>query len=223
MNGMRRRAVRGFTLVELLIVLTTSALVMLVLFASLRTLARATEATEAVGARAEDIRLISQFLRTAFAGAVQQGSAEEETPAADTNNGQPAPVRAFFQANARALRFASVLRTRHGLSGAHYLELAVRQPDPDVPAQLVLYTQPWRPRFTGWGKSAPQMLVDRLEYLELAYQGTDPAGDWHSQWPPAQEMGAPNQSTPPLPARVRIRIKADGRLWPELIYALSAL
>ena len=217
---MSARTIRGFTLVELLIVLTTSSLVMLVLVASLRTLARATEATEAVGARAEDIRLISQFLRTAFAGAVQQGSAEEENP---QDSGQPAPVRAFFQANERALRFASVLRTRHGLSGAHYLELAVRQPDPDVPAQLVLYTQPWRPRFTGWGKSAPQLLVDRLEYLELAYQGADPAGDWHPQWPPAQEVGASNQSTPPLPARVRIRIKADGRLWPELIYALSAL
>ena len=49
---MSARTIRGFTLVELLIVLTTSALVMLVLFASLRTLARATEATEAVGARA---------------------------------------------------------------------------------------------------------------------------------------------------------------------------
>ena len=219
---MSARAIRGFTLVELLIVLTTSALVMLVLFASLRTLARATEATEAVGARAEDIRLISQFLRTAFAGAVQQGSAEEENP--QQADGKPAPVRAFFQANARAMRFASVLRTRHGLSGAHYLELAVRQPDPDVPAQLVLYTQPWRPRFTGWGKSAPQMLVDRLEYLELAYQGTDPAGDWHPQWPPAQSVAdASKPAASPLPARVRIRIKADGRLWPELIYALSAL
>ena len=109
---------------------------------------RATEATEAVGARAEDIRLVSQFLQNAFAGAVQQGSAAEENP---QDSGQPAPVRAFFHANERALRFASVLRTRHGLTGAHYLELAVRQPEPDVPAQLVLYAQPWQPRFTGWG------------------------------------------------------------------------
>ena len=216
---MSARALRGFTLVELLIVLTTGALVMLVLFASLRTLARATEATEAVGARAEDIRLVSQFLQNAFAGAVQQGSAAEENP---QDSGQPAPARAFFQANERALRFASVLRTRHGLTGAHYLELAVRQPEPDVPAQLVLYAQPWQPRFTGWGKGAAQVLVEHLEHLEFAYQGADPAGAWHTQWPPAQE-DASARATPPLPARVRIRMKADGRVWPELIYALSAL
>lgn len=196
------RRPNGFTLVEILLVLTISALLLLTLFASLRTLGSATRATAAASTRSSDVQLVSTFLRKALMNARSQGVLASGNPAQ--------PFTAFFHADADHLRWVGLLDAHHG-GGLHFMQLSHTRIDGVDSAVLRFDSAPFNNGiFNGWPAGEPQVLLPAVDAFELAYQGGD--GAWLAQWPPEKQQ---------LPTLVRVRLTVNGRHWPELIYALA--
>lgn len=206
---MRRRHAAGFTLVEVIIALTLLALIMLALISALRTFGDSGARLEARSERADDMRLISGFLRQVISEAsiIHLRRLEDGTQVPDFI-GLPA-----------ALEWQAPMPARHGVGGLHWLRLWA-WPEGDQ-FDLILQFAPYIPPVPGfesdpavrpdWDTVAQRILVRRVTSLAIAYQrrGRD---DWQENWNDPQV----------LPGRVAIRLQVDGVDWPELIVPVLA-
>ena len=207
----RRRAARGFTLVEVLIALTLLALLMLVLTSALRAMGQVEERVEQRIEAADDYRLATQLL-TDVLGRVS--ARRHASGRADGLAQVP-----FFQAGPEALAWVGIMPARFGLGGRHYLRLALEPGEGG--AQLVLRYAPWSgaPAFDAWGQAQGQVLA--LPATALALRYLNPVdGQWGASWPPP---GAAADALPAsgLPAAVEIGLEGPAPAWPPLVVALT--
>lgn len=209
-----RGAVRGFTLMEMLIALVLMSLLMLILAGAMRSVGQVSDRIDQHIDATDDYRLTMQLL-SALLDSVSARNYPLAQPASGGPNQAP-----FFQATPESLSWVGVMPARFGLGGRHYLRLAVERTEHGP--QLVLRYAPWTgaATFNDWGRAAAQVLAAPVQSLTLAYQ--DPAsGIWSPVWPPP---GIRARDLPPtlLPAAVLLQVHGPAPAWPPLAVAVTA-
>lgn len=204
-----RRAARGFTLVEIIIALTLLSLVMLALVAALRTFGDSGARLEARSERADDMRLVSAFVRQIVGDASFRHLRL-------LDSGAEVPD---FHGEPNALEWLTTMPARHGAGGLHWVRLALRDEgeDHDLVLQLAPYVPPQEAFRTDpaarpdWSSIPERVLARRVQDFAIAYQrlGRD---DWQESWIDLEV----------LPGRVAFRLEVDGTRWPDLIVPVLA-
>ena len=185
----------GFTLVEVIVSMTILALIMLATVTGLRTLGDTREAIDRMTGRADEIRAVSSFLRDTIESAVISGNSGE------LGLGGGAAESTFFVVHADSLEWKSTILFGENYGGSYFLRLAMES------GQLVLRWQ----EITGngspglWANKPSKLLVDNVEEFSVAFRQM-----FASPWLSAQKSND-------LPELVRLRLRASGRYWPDLI------
>jgi len=189
----------GFTLLEILIVLSLLAVLLTLVGGALVGANRAVMKADRYATRLDERRAAQGFLRQAISQALPLDLAD---------NGASAP--GLFVGTAQRLQFAATLPGNLGGGiQLHTIELA------GPPAQQwmqIAFAQVQDNVLRAWGE--PQVLLHGVRGLALSYRGATPEGKptgWLDAWP------WPNR----LPGTVRVKVQLDGAVgWPEEVIAL---
>lgn len=193
---------RGFTLVELLVVLVLLSLVVLAMASALRTASQTEERVDARLARIDDLRTTNNFLRSVLG----QVSAQKRGDAVPMGS---SPF--FFTGAPDAMTWVGVMPARYGAGGRYHFRLSLT----DAGA-LTLQYLPWVDSLTlpNWAAAQSSVLVTGVTALALQYQ--DASGE-PPAWAPAWSV------IDRLPDRVSIAVQTAAGAWPELVIALRVL
>lgn len=194
---------QGFTLLEMLIAFSMMSLLFLALFSSFNTIGRGWDAADKKMLKTEDMRLISDFLRSQLSQTMVVKIQGEE-----------GPVYAF-EGEDYFVRYAAPLQPLQDSGGIYLIELAVNV-DSDG-KKLEMRYAPYRPDLS-WddalGEVEPVLVYDGLHAVRFEYFAAESVDD-----DPSWEYGWMDQAVYPLLLKVAIEDK-DQRLWPELIIDL---
>lgn len=193
----------GFTLLEVLAALVLLALLMVGIYAGIRTATATVRAGSAAIERNEQVATAQQFLRRELSQALAQTIAR----GADGSS-------TVFTGGARDMRYVAPLPGYLGQLGPQWqrlqlvddgagglrlvLSLALLPPDGQAPVPL----------------GEPQVLVDGIAAGGFSYSGVDASGrpvGWTPDWPDGRQ----------LPSLVRVELRLRGQAgWPELLIPL---
>ena len=202
---MSRRAcnVAGFTLVEILVVMTLMSVIMLALGAAMRTIAQTEERVDQRLQRADEMRVATGFLSSTL-GRVSARKAPTRVGFS----------RILFSAAPDAVMWVGVMPARYGAGGRYFFRLAL-EPRREG-ADLVIRFAPWTGAavFPDWATANSRVLVRQPAGLALEYAQDDGSNQlWRADWPDPQT----------LPGRIRISIRTAAVAWPQIIIALRQL
>ena len=195
----------GFTLVEILVVMTLMSLVMLALGAAMRTIAQTEERVDQRLHRTDEMRVATGFLSSTL------GRISARKSAAPTEAGTSLYL---FEGAPRAVSWVGVMPARHGAGGRYFFRLGVELQGRD-PA-LVIRFAPWSGSgvFPDWASSDSRALVPNATGFELEYaDGSALDTTWVRQWSDPQR----------LPSRIRISLRTPAGDWPYLTIAMRQL
>lgn len=200
-----RSALRGFTLVELLVTMALLSLLMLGMASALRTMAQTEERVDARLAKADEFRVATGFLRS-IVGRVSA----RKNPTPITQGASPY----LFMGTPTALSWVGIMPARYGAGGRNFFHLAV-EPVQGSPA-LVIRFLPWvdSTEFPDWAQAESRVLVHGVTSLALTYEDArqiEPL--WVSAW----------ERTDSLPDRVRMELQTDSGPWPMWVTAMRSL
>jgi len=201
----RRSLSAGFTLVEILVVMTLMSVVMLALGSAMRTIAQTEERVDQRLQRADEMRVATNFLASTLGRISPRRS---QVPA------QVGASLPFFSARPDAVMWVGVMPARYGAGGRYFFRLALeRQADR---ADLVIRFTPWTAAavFPQWAGADSRVLLRGVTRLALEYAQEDGSSQaWLPQWPDPQT----------LPARIRISLRTAAVEWPQITVALRQL
>lgn len=195
----------GFTLIEILVVMTLMSMVMLALGAAMRTIAQTEERVDQRLQRADDMRVATGFLSSTL------GRISPRKSAAPTQVGQSLYLFAGAQS---AMTWVGVMPARYGAGGRYFFRLSLETVGSH--AALVIRFSPWLGNavFPDWAMAESRVLVANATGFALEYADDDGSGTaWLPQWSDAQR----------LPTRVRISVRTPAGDWPYLIVAMRQL
>ena len=189
---------------ELLVVLVLVSLVMLGLASTLSGTAQTGERIDARLARADELRVASDFLHEVL-GRV---SGRKVSMSRDEGSSEY-----FFAGNAQAMQWLGIMPARHGAGGRDHFRLAVE--DVAGASALVVRFTPWVADTVApdWSQAESYVLVPQLRSLELSYQSVlaEPPV-WMAQWADARQ----------LPDRVMVSIDTASGAWPAIVVPMRA-
>lgn len=197
---------RGMTLVEVVVATAILSLVVLVLGASLRSMAQSSQRIDERVDAIDEMRVGVGFLREVLARVVPLRV--------------PAPGQGLlFTAAAQEMAWVAVMPARFGAAGRHHFRLAVETLD-DGSAGLVLRYAPWAGEavFPDWAQAESRVLVPRVERFELRYGGDGVDAGWRPAWPDESTPATARDTR--LPPRVRIDLATATQVWPPVIVPL---
>jgi len=176
---MMDRLLRGFTLVEMLVVMVLLSLIMLATISALRGVAQGSDRTAEHFVRLDDERTVSDFLRGVFA----RVSARRVT--------RPERSGPLFEGAPDHVAWVGVMPARYGAVGRTFFRLAIEPSEQG--GALVLRYLPWsdQPRFPDWQQTAAQVLVPGAQGLALRYRDArqpDESLAWSPSWRPADDL-----------------------------------
>lgn len=182
----------GFTLLELLVVMSMLSLVMLGLGSGMRTMLKA---DEGIGGRMtvlDELRVARQFV-VQIVGKVSAQRVQ-----------RPDGEALLFQAQPDSLSWIGVMPARPGVGGLHQLRLAI-EPDELNRPSLVLRYHPWAADtgLVDWAQARHRVLLKGAAELTIEAQGLPPKARqnpvaWPQGW--QQGWGVPDR----LPDQIRI-------------------
>jgi general secretion pathway protein J len=195
------------TLVEVIVAMAVLSLVVLVLGASLRSVARSSQRIDERVAAIDEMRVGIGFLHEVL--------------------GRVVPVRVappgdglLFVAAPQELAWVAVMPARFGAAGRHHFRLAVETLD-DGTSSLVLRYAPWTGEavFPDWTRAEARVLVPRVTAFEVRYGGDGVGAGWWPVWPPDDPALASQGRLQP-PPRVRLDVASEVQVWPPVIVPL---
>jgi general secretion pathway protein J len=194
-----KRGQRGFTLLEIMLVLSLLGVLLTLVGGAMLGANRAVLKAQRYTTSLDDMRAAQKFLRSSIGQALPLDSSEDDSESSG-----------FFVGSAQRLQFVATLPGELG-GGIQLHTLEVKDRDLQVAFAQIQSTADGTVS-KPWGE--PQVLVHNVETLNLSYQGTTPKGQptgWLSDWPwPTR-----------LPRAVRIDAKVNGPVpWLSEVVAL---
>lgn len=199
--GLRAEA-RGFTLVELLVVMALLSLVMLAMGSALWTAAQTEERVDARLLQSDEMRTANEFLHSVLGRVSARKSAALQALGGS---------QFFFQGGEDALEWVGIMPARHGVGGRYHFHLGL-EPRGGGRALVVKFT-PWVDDATppDWGGAGIHVLAGQVQGLHIQYQDSQTE-------PPS--WGAPWADPARLPSRVLLSLQADSGAWPDMVIAM---
>jgi general secretion pathway protein J len=204
---------RGFTLLELLVVMTLLSVVMIGLVSALRTMAQTEPKIDQRLERLDEIRIARFFLQQTLARV-----SSLPLVSADSSGKKPIP----FIATPDSLIWVGIMPARPNVGGRYFFHLAIE--DTAGPRELVLRFTPWQANAPpiDWGQTEARILVKGITHIEIQAQGSPPDNRGSSlDWPKGWSTGWPITDT--LPERIRLRLTDAQGDWPDWTIALLPL
>lgn len=201
-EGLRSVRSRGFTLVELLVVMVMLSMLMLAMASALRTASQTEARVDARLARMDDLRVTNDFLRSILGRvSLQKTSAVRELGASAY----------YFIGNPSDMSWVGVMPARYGAAGRYHFRLILSNA-----GELTLQYRPWVDATLqpDWAGGESHVLLNGVESLAFQYADVmnEPV-DWSSQWTVVDRM----------PERLLISLRVAGSSWPDLLIAMRAL
>lgn len=202
---------RGFTLIEMLLVISMSLLVMLAMGSALRTMAQSEERVEQRLQRNDQMRVTQQFLQQILGHADAARVPDPQTPAVQ---------RIPFSVRSDAIQWIGLMPARHGAAGRFFFRLALEEGGGGTDLALRYAPVELQPNFPDWQQSERHVLVRgvtdfRVEAkgVPMEPRGQPPAetGDWASEW----------KSLTDIPQQVRLRFRDKWGAWPPLVFSMA--
>ena len=198
----RLARLRGFTLLELLVVLALLSVVMLAMGAALRAVAQSEVRVDDRLARADEFRVAVGFIRSTMGRVSGQ---KVQAPA------EAGASPFLFAAGPDAVAWVGVMPARYGAGGRSFFRLGMEPVGGD--AALVLRFMPWEDvnTFPDWSQAQAKVLVANVTAFSVRYEDDrDVPPAWLPEWPHADRM----------PARLSVSIQTAHGDWPSLVVAL---
>ena len=198
-----RRLASGFTLIEVLLATMLLAAALTLAFATLRAAGATAQRGEAMAARNERIRAVSEFRRRRIGGA--QGIVFELDEASGASR--------RFGGEAQRMRFVADLPDYLGRGGPHLHELDVSRSGKGIALQVDFSMVMAGQTIAGRNARPPEPLADGLRSVEFAYRTLGKRGvpgPWLYAW----------EHPDALPLQVRLRIADAQGAWPDMVVAL---
>jgi general secretion pathway protein J len=193
-----RAAIRGFTLLEVLVALGLLALAVALALGTLRGATQATAKAEATAQRDERLRAVQSLLRRQVGGALPMAMA------IDPQSGEAQ----FWQGEADKMEFVAAMPGYLSRGGPQVQTLEVVGDKLQFQFAMLTPDGPLDP------ERDPVVLLDGIEDATFEYRSFDDrghAGAWRRQWP--------QRSALPPQVRVKLTFKDPARRWPELVLA----
>lgn len=204
-----KRNATGFTLIELLVVMALLSVIMVAMGAALRSMAQTENRIDEKLKRADQMRVVNQFLNTVL-GRVD----------ALKVNTLPQGAHLLFKADASSINWVGIMPARHGAGGRYFFRLSTEE-TPQGSA-LVLRYAPWslKNEFPAWPQAESHTLVANLKHLQIEAQGLPPQAPLPPNWPRDWTPGWPIADN--LPQRIRLTLTDTQGAWPPLVIPLLA-
>ncbi|BEU95022.1 prepilin-type N-terminal cleavage/methylation domain-containing protein [Acidovorax sp. DW039] len=195
----------GFTLVEMLVVMTLLSLLVLALGSALRTSAQTEERVDLRLARNDELRIAAGFLQSVL-GRV---SLERRR---DLSSVEESPF--LLRATEQELVWGGVMPPRYGVGGRYFFRLALVDAGANkvIALQFVPYDQPVLP--VSWANVPAEALVNDVTAFSLHYQD---AGQDEPIWMPVWS------SKDRMPTHVQISWATPSGGLPPLVIAMRGL
>ena len=192
----------GFTLVEVLVVISLLSLLMLAMGSALRTTAQTEERVDQRLQRTDEIRVASGFLRSVLG---RVSARKKAVPLAVGEN----PF--IFSGENHELRWIGIMPARYGAGGRYHFRLALEA----LPAgqALVVRFTPWIDDVASldWSRAETYALVADVAKMALRYEDANVEPPvWTSRW------SVPDR----LPQRVTMSLSTLHGPWPDLVIAM---
>lgn len=193
----------GFTLVEVLVVMSLLSVVMLALGSALRTVAQTEERIDKRLGRADEMRVAVAFMRSTLS----------RISARKVPKAPPVGTGPLFAGASNSVAWVGVMPARYGAGGRYFFRLAVESDENR--SALVIRFMPWvdAPVFPDWSGAQSRVLVQGITQVAMSY--TDSQADI----PSASTWSAADR----LPDLVQIDIQTTAGPWPSLNLPMRAL
>jgi len=200
-----KRASRGFTLVELLVVMTLLSLLMLGMAGAVRGMGQTGERIDVRLERSDEMRTTAVFLRDVL-----------DRVSARRLDNVPAGGNNFpFAASAQELVWMGVMPARFGTGGRHLFKLAL-EPGEAGQADLVVRFIPVAKVSMplNWAQAESRVLKKDVQGFAMQFQDTRaPDTPWRDDWTIKDRH----------PGAVRLVLAARSGVWPDLVLPLRVL
>jgi len=189
----------GFTLVEILVVMTLMSMVMLALGAAMHTIGQTETRVDERLRRADEMRVAAGFLASVL------GRISAHKSAVPTQVGASLYL---FEGTRSAVTWVGVMPARYGAGGRYFFRLALESVGVDT--ALVIRFAPWTESaaLPNWASADSRVLVPTATAFALEYADEDASNlMWLPQWSDPQR----------LPTRIRVSLRTPASDWPYLI------
>jgi general secretion pathway protein J len=187
----KSKRVQGFTLLEMLVVMSLMSILMLGMVSALRGVGQGSDRVDARLQMLDEKRIAVNFVRATLGHVSAR-------PVVNSNGAGP-----LFEGTATSVAWVGVMPARYSLGGRFFFRLGVEAVHDEQ--ALVLRYLPWvdQPAFPDWSSAAVQVIFHDVTDVAFRYEDLrqpDPEARWGSAWPFVDE----------LPSRVSIAVGGQG-------------
>jgi general secretion pathway protein J len=204
---------RGFTLLELLVVMTLLSIIMIGLVSALRTMAQTETRIDQRLERLDEIRVARSFLQQTLG---RVSALTVDAPGATGKKIVP------FVLTPDSLTWVGIMPARPNVGGRHFFRLAME--DTSGGLELVLRFAPWGPDAAppNWPTAESRVLIKGIKQVNLQAQGLPPdTRNSAEPWPRGWQNGWPVADV--LPEQVRLKLVDAQGEWPDWTLPIRAL